>query len=367
MTQSPKHLEINWDVILETIRAEKCILFLGPELFMDEKGHSLNRQLLQFLDVANQPDVKVYKDGLFYFRELSQKTLTYYRIKSFFRQDFPRADALFRKIARIPFHFIVSITPDTRLSQAFDKEGIKHDFSFYWKNHTADNKARVPTRDSPLIFNFFGSMEKQESMVLTHDDLFDFFESIFQGKSLSPKLKHHLMKEADNFVFLGMQFDKWYMQLLLRFLHLHKDQDFIKYAFNRELDEDIITLCYDHFRINFVPNNIEFFIDEIYQRCEEADMLRRPGEEKPSVVDKFKQWVASDDIERVFLEFLPHIDNLGEEGVELYDNATLLQNRFHRLQKRMGQGIIGEQDASVESNKIRKSLMDLLNEARNLI
>ncbi len=363
MNQS-QNVQIDWDIIIETIKAEKCILFLGPEIFTDEQQQPLEQQLVNYLHINGDPKIRVYDDGLFFFRERALKTLTYYRIKNFYAQSFPRAETLLEKIAQIPFHFIIFTTPDKKMAEVFQRLNLKHSFDFYWKNQAADERIKVPTSASPLVYNFFGCIDRQESLLLTHDDIFDYFESIFQGKTLASELKHHLVREADNFIFLGIPFDKWYMQLLLRILHMHKEEEFVKYASNLVLDNEIKTLCYDHFRINFIPNKIEMFIDEIYKRCDQAGILRKAGEQKPSIIDQMTDWVARDEIDRVFHAFVELLDKVGDKGDDLREDLTLLMNRHRRLQKKVNQGIVEPEQADRESNKIRKNLLELIKEAK---
>lgn len=361
----PQNITVDWDIIVETIKAEKCILFLGPELFTNSASQKLEEQLVQFLNVEDDPKVRIYEDPLFFFRERSKKTLTYYKIKNFYDQQFEFAEQLFEKIAQIPFHLIVSLTPEKKLHQKFKALNLKNNFEFYWKNQVADESLKVPNRNRPLIYNLLGSIDRQESLILTHDDLFDYFDSIFQGKSMPSRLRHHIMREADNFIFLGIQFDKWYMQLLLRILHLHKDEEFVRYAANQEISREVQTLCYDHFKINFIPNNLSTFVEEIYDRCAQEGILRKAGAQKQSMVEQLKDWLVNDEIEKVFRSFIEFLQSLGDLGAELIEDVKLLMNRHRRLDKKLVQGIIGSEAAELETNKIRKTLLDLLNEAKS--
>ena len=52
--------------------------------------------------------------------------------------------------------------------------------------------------------------------------------------------------------------------------------------------------------------------------------------------------------------------------MELADDVILLTNRQKRLEKRIMRGIIGSSEAEVEKNKVRKSLLDLVKEAKAL-
>lgn len=359
--------DIDWDFILSTIEDEKCILFLGPEIFTDREGNRLEDRLFEYLDVDHNPDIQTCyrEDNLFLFNSRARKTKTFYKLKNFYQQEFPESREVFEKIAEIPFHFIVQVTPDKYISKVFDELNVKHNFQFYWRKKPPDPNLKTPTARVPLVYNMLGCVDRQESMVLTHNDLFDYFESIFSRNSMPERLKK-IIKEANNFIFLGISFDKWYMQLLLRILYIHNDFNFVRYASNQAFDEAIRTFCFEQFKIEFVPNKIHEFVHEVYTRCLERDIVRKFNEEKQSPIAHLINGVAEDRIKEVLSEFRTFLLELDERGEELLDDVILLTNKFSRLDKRIRQGIIDEQDATIKSNKIRKELLELLHEARPL-
>lgn len=356
---------IDWDFIIETIREEKCILFLGPELFTDSNGIQMEDRLIDFLNIEENPDIQSYypQDNLFLFTSRGRKTKTYYKIKNFFQGEFTEAQTIFKKIAQIPFHFIIQATPDNVLSQVFNELDIKHKNYFYWKKKVPDPQFHAPSKKSPVIYKMLGSIDRQESMVLTHNDLFNYFESIFSGSSMPEKFKR-VVKEANNFIFLGIHFERWYMQLLLRILYIHNDYDFVRYAANQTMNEEVKTFCFDQFKIEFVPKKIREFVDEMYDRCKEANLFREFEEESESPIEKLLTWLAEDQIEKSLEGFKNFLDDLGQPGHELRDDLILLTNKFNRLNKRSIQGIISDQEASLQSSRIRRELLDLLNEAK---
>ena len=369
MTSSNKNItDIDWGFITETIKNEKCILFIGAELFRDENDLTLEEQMSKYLDVDKNPDIQnFYKDdGLFLFTSGTKKTKSYYKIKKFYNQRFPKSEAIFNELAKIPFHFIVSITPDKKCYETFESLGFTSRFGFYWKKQKADNTVNKPTKKNPIIYNMLGSIERQDSMVLTHDDLFDYFESIFQENSMPEKLKLNI-KEAHNFIFLGLDFEKWYMQLLLRILYLHNDKyEFMRYAANQKVSDELKAFCFQQFKIEFVPTQIKEFVNELYKECEKVGLLRQHEEKQNSVIEQFKSWLAQDRIEDVLKGVKNFLQNLGETGKDLMDDVLLLTNRFRRLNRKINLGVMDSRDIESESNKIRLSLIELLKEAKEL-
>lgn len=359
--------QIDWDLTLDTILSGKCILFLGPEVFTNTEGQTLDQQLLQYIGAEEDPAIKVYQDGLFFFRVKQKRTQTYLKIRRFFQEsNFPEASQLFEKIARLPFHCILTVTPDSHLSDTYKSLNIRHKTDFYWKKQPANHRTPLPTVQVPLLYDMLGSIEKPESLVLTHDDLYDYLESIFQGQGMSAQLKDHIINDTQSIVFLGLPFDRWYLQLILRVLHLHKDEEFMRFAATQELSTDIKTLCKEQFEINFVPNNIESFIDELYQRCEAQGQLRDLSEGQSSLIQRLKKMVSRDQLEDTFKDFQEWLDSIGEQGLDLLDDVLLLASRHRRLHRKVTRGVLSSEDATVELNKIRTSLLGLLNEAQPL-
>lgn len=360
-------LSIDWDFTLDTIRDGRCILFLGPELFTTTSGKKLNESLLEFLQHPENDDILNYypAEDLFLFKNKGAQTKTYYKIKNFFQQSFPEAERVLEKIAQIPFQFIISVTPDNKLTEVYDRMNFKSKSDFYWKNHSSTGKVKLPAKDSPLVYNLFGTTEMQESMVLTHNDLFDFFSSIFGERSMPKELKHVIQK-AHNLIFLGIPFQKWYLQLLLRILSLHNDGDFMRYAANQAIEESMASLVNQQFSIKFLPENVEGFVDELYNRCETEGMLKEVSAGKPSLSKRILELITNDNIDEALDRLKEFLENLGEHGADLLDDIVLLTNRHKRLKKRTMQGVIDSRDADVETNKVRKSLLELLNEAKSL-
>lgn len=357
---------INWDLAVDTIQSEKCILFLGPEVFTNHHNETLEQRLHHYLALENNAGNKVYSDGLFFFKERQKRTEVYLKIRRFFEQEsFPEAEKLFAKIAKIPFHFIVTITPDNLLLNTFQDNMITARSDFYQKQ-PGKNNTKTPTRNAPLIYNLLGNVNKPSSLVLTHDDLYDYFESIFQRRSMSEQLKSHILNEAQSIIFLGIPFDKWYLQLLLRVLHLHKDEEFMRFAAAQEVEPSVQTFCKEQFKINFVPFKVEDVINEIYQRFERNNSLRTPSTTERSFIEQLIDKLALDKFEEVLSQFHDWLEDIGEPGENLLDDVILLKNRNRRLKRKIDQGILSQSESTLEGNKLRSTLLNLLNEGKNL-
>ena len=263
---------IDWDFVIKTIKRERSVLFLGPEIFIGKNGESLQNEFFEQLAKDNPDKILSYnKDGFFLFSNPQAKTRIFLKIVDFFEESFD--EELIQKIAEIPFHTIVSINPDVSLKQVFEKNKQAHTFEFFEKNLKKDIQ-EAPTKDKPLLYNLFGTVNKEDTLILTHDELFEYFKAIMGNNVLPLELRSALERALD-YIFLGFQFDKWYVQLLLSLLKLHDEKySFIRYASSMQMTNETASLCTNHFKIEFIENDSRKFVDILHEKCKEAGLLR---------------------------------------------------------------------------------------------
>lgn len=352
-------IAFDWDLVLEKIRDDQCLLVLGPEVFCAPDSRPYQELLFEFL---NRPENRHHSrhypgEDFFFFDESHKRTHTCHAIKKFYKDVSPPAHL--RLLAEVPFHVVLTVTPDKLLNFAFDEAGLAYQAGFYKKNKDPQ-VIKPPTKQNPLLYNVFGCIESEESLVLTHNDLYDYFKSIFARKSMPQLLKDQL-QEVKYILFLGVPFDKWYMQLLLRELEIHRQEyDFIRHAVNQTLTDEIRTLCVEQFKINFISENqIINFIAELSGRCRDAKppLIRQAGATERSIGDKVRQLVAAGNAEAAI--------NLLEdatEGTELQDEVAQLAGRYRMFQRRANSGLLRPEEQEVQQNNIFDSILKLANQ-----
>ena len=356
---------IDWDIIIETIQEKKCVLFIGPEIFFPENGGSLNEELIQFLDLPNNSDIRKYYEevGLFLFPDGKAKTKTYYRIKKFFNQSFPDAEGLFEKIAQIPFHLVISINPDRKLPRAFEQLGRQFKYDFYWKNKTGDqNERKLQGKSLPVLYNVLGDVDEQESMILSYDDLFDYFTSL--ANDVIPMGIRLNVKDATNLIFLGFEFEKWYMQLLLRFLYSKQDQyTFMQYASNTSIREQTKIFCVDQFQIEFVPSGIGTFVNTLYDKCKEAGILKGAEED---LFEQIETLLERDKVLDAMETLRTFLAGVGELGAPLMQRLRLLIGEYGNLKKEERLALLERKDIPERLKSIKSEFLEVVNAAREL-
>lgn len=342
--------QVEWDSILDNLSTGRSILCIGAEIF-SVAGNSLDKQLRQA--VGESPNVRTYNDGLFHFKGAGDLT-SHTKIKKFYNGEFPDVTAVLEKIAQIKCPVIVSTNPDRHLEAAFQRLNLPHQYAYHFPRNPAA-ELDEPTTDNPLIYNLFGDINFRESMILTQEDVFNFLESVVEGRSLSPVVKER-MKSANNFIFLGLPFEKWYMQLLLRVVQKETNKIALRYASNNTLDDETQTFCLDQFNITCVPSHISDFVDELYERCSQAGLLRIAGGQADLWFDRWQKLLKRDELSDLLDEMTSHFEKNRPSDENNMSFLVQLTGRLARLEKKEASGAIDSRDAGVERAQIRDAV-----------
>lgn len=356
MKESEYRLPIDWDYLIDTIRDEECLLIIGHDALVDAGGETAHARLLKSLDLPNNPHVRRYYPGeaFFLFDHKSHRTQFCHQIKRFYRNETP--GETLGLLSEIPFHIYMVLTPDLLLRQAFEDRDYACQHGFYKKN-TDPQPIRPPSSENPLLYHLFGCVENEESLVLSHDDLYDYFKSIFARRSMPGELSDEL-RRVRNLLFLGVPFDKWYLQILLREFELHNEQyAFTRFAANQALSEDVCTLCIEQFQIQFIENNIQDFVRELHRRVAADPQLglRISAGPRTDMHSLVRARLAEGETESA-LDVLA--DNL--ESSDWQEEVEKLSGRFGRLKKRRIAGVLNLDDSLRLENEINHDILELL-------
>jgi len=360
-------------LLVNTIRADKCVLLLGPEIITTETGQQFNDALITSLNVAENENIVKYYEGedFFLFNQSDDndgKLYVYYDILNFY-QNTKASEIILRKIAQIPINLIISLNPDKFIYEVLKKNGINAEYSYYNKNKPMPD-IKVPTKTNPLVYNLLGDIEESETLVLTHQDLFDFLEGALNKSKLPDNLRE-IIANAHSFIFLGFKFEKWYVQLIIRILNLHIKKDKMQYAFNKNISENIKSFYFEEFTINFIDQEITNFVDTLYKKCKNFNILKVPIANESSnnefenlaVSKKVEILIAADNFEKT-LELLKSF--FEAKDPDLMEDIILLESRFSRVQRKILKGIIDNKEADIEKANIADSLLKMNKDVKNL-
>lgn len=364
----------NWNFLLEKISQQRCVLFLGPqalpasirqvfdvEKMKDENllksieqhfpgGISTVEQALHAKMLFHEPSRsyirKYYPDlGFFLFQQehLEAKFIT--EMRDFFRQtSFGTANQMLRKLAQVPFHLIVTLTPDHLLQQAFQEQGLDMKPHQYLKRQITQ-PIEPPVKERPVLYQLFGSIEEDESLLLTHNSLFDYFNAIFHEYQLPHNLIEKL-KETQSFIFLGLPFEKWYMQLLLRLLSIHLPK-FNHLAVKKFADAASRDLWKEQFHMELEETDTATaFVEELHRRCEARDMLRKPATAATRTdcrteVSNVKTLVGEGQIIEAMEYLQTAVERLLPGNQGFLNDLALVKGKYKRLDREIILGIAG--------------------------
>ena len=258
-----------WDLVFKRIEEEKCILIIGPDTATSDPDKSLNELLRESLQKNKGNEIEYYsEDEFFSFKTKSDKEYAIMDIQEFYKHLQP--NDLYFKIAEIPFHLIISVSPDHILKDVFDTKKLDYQFAFYNKEQNA-TAIQKPSKNKPLIYNLFGDLDTDGSLIFTYDDLFNYLVPSTGKFELPLELQQELQK-AKLVLFIGFKFEKWYFKLLLRLLNLHQDKLNSAAQLGKNLPVVLKNFYAEEFKLDFLQYNESDIIDNIYNKC--RDVLR---------------------------------------------------------------------------------------------
>jgi TIR domain/SIR2-like domain len=280
-------IDPTWDMLIQKINDGSCILVLGPNVALSDPEKSMNLMLKNYLSDLYPDGIKHYQeDEFFSFSDPGDKETAIFRIQNFFK-DLQPSD-VYSKIAEIPFRLIISVSPDHLLKNVFEAKKINHTFDFYNKEQNP-GPIEKPSSDKPLIYNLFGDIDSEGSLVFTYDDLFDYLIKIFSEFKLPPTLQNEL-KLVRHVLFLGFDFEKWYFKLLLRVLKLNEIKVKNASKLDKRVHPHLVDFYQDEFKMKFMEYSEMEILDTIYAKCAEKGVLRSKA--KPLFAGNVKIYIS---------------------------------------------------------------------------
>ncbi len=268
---------INWNFTTKSILNQKTVVFVGHGLTINHQNEEAERSFFQEIAQGGSQDIPSFhaEDGFLIFANETAKLLYASEIRPFYERDF--RNPILEKLAEIPFHLLITLTPDLTLNRIFEDKNFAYQHQYY-KPKITQEIAQKPTAEKPLIYNLLGCVKDEESLITSHYDLFNYVESIYADKNLPEALTSVFSREqTTNIIFLGLDFDKWYFQLLLHLLKINFEPC-VRYAAGQaQMNVPLQTLYESHFKINFVPNEIAQFVDQLHAQFQPGQ-LRQPAE-----------------------------------------------------------------------------------------
>jgi len=324
----PKKLEeSDWEDLLSFIKNGQCILFVGPETVLKEPGVFYHQTLIQSASFKDNDEFSYApRDEMFLLKKPWSRGTLVRRFRDYCNKNNFYQDT-YKKIAGIPFQTIILMSRYAFLTKYFKDNNFSFQERWFSKTRTVSPDVDDPSSETPLLYNIFGKWEEDDSLLLTYDDLFSYLINLLgKTKPIDPKLKD-IVQSSSQIIFLGFKFERWYIQLLLRLFELNKsDAKFQRTSTVSSDDEEIINICTTEFNMKFIDDNIESFIDVLYDKCINAGVKLR----EPTIVNSNK--LLQDEFNKFMKEsnFDAALKNL--ESLEVKNNSS--ENKSIKLRGR---------------------------------
>jgi hypothetical protein len=288
---------VHLDTLTYLIETGKCALVLGPQLSsITENGrniplrHRLARELAE--ELAKTPGMAIPDpDDLAlvastYQKHFNGSRLTLeHKVGSFYRRYNDPGDVL-RSIAHLPFRIILSTAQDNLLQSAFKKEGKLWQEGHYRMGETqADNYDE--SSSLPYIYQLFGKVldKDVDRLVLTQQDQLRYIDSM-QGVGRETRLPPALlraMQDCKGFLFLGFDFEDWYLRVLLHILHFSRDEQAVFGQHlsqpDRPLPASVGMYFSNQYQITFLPETDPLDLVSCLRDRFNNDFAETPGEQ----------------------------------------------------------------------------------------
>jgi hypothetical protein len=347
----------DWNDIINSIQEEKCILFVGPESVMKAPGLPYHQEMVKSPDFQDNDYFKyIARDEMFLLSQNFYRGKLVSRFKNYCQQN-AFYDDTYKKITAIPFHAIISVTRYPFFIQSFINNNIG--FQHRWFAKTFDKSKPeedivTPSGAVPLVYNLFGKFEFDESLLLTHNDLFDYLTKLLSENAIPTKLKE-IVKSSNQIIFLGFKFERWYVQLLLRLFELNDlNAQFERISLASGDDDDILNICKTDFKMNFIQDNIDSFISTLYDKCNQSGLhLRTPSVAVSSnpLINEFNVLLQNNRFDDA-LKKLADIESKNK----LDDTVTLLTGSWNSIKEKEKDGTATDDEITIDTNKFRKQL-----------
>jgi hypothetical protein len=197
------------EAIKNDIAVGKCVLVLGPDLYVKEIDGKIWERKEYFRSLETEIDNTRFFEQDEVFSTPNELGLEN-KVKNFFTGGGDLS--LIELISTIKFPLILNSSPDETLSDFLLPRDPSVKFDYFEGEHDT-NKNLGCDFNNPLIYNVFGKASDPQSLILSHNSLFEKIQQVLPKQSF-PKCIQTIIENSRSFIFLGFKFSSWSYQLL---------------------------------------------------------------------------------------------------------------------------------------------------------
>jgi hypothetical protein len=367
---------VDWDDIADSIAHGEAVLVLGPDAIpfyrskprseagseaeAEEDESTFSRLMRTQILQALQSGVVHYfpKDNFMQFSGAAAKNRAHKEVRRLAEtKEWVPDHELLRQIVAIPFPLVININPDKFLYRAFSQYWREPQFDYF----TTKDKPVQPDikpldgQNNPLVYQLCGSvLDKRDSIILDYNDLFYLLKNLLMDNGISEQITRKL-QDADRFILLGFELERWYFQLFLHYINRIDTNTFENtnenFSIYSQVSEDNRTFIVEQFNLRHIaPSRNDF--EALYQACANRGILRELNDPASPAEVQIRQLVVSNKYEEAFQTLADH---LAEEQVEV--DLAQLRSRYNALIEQERAGTIAQENLNLEMNRIRYALL----------
>lgn len=189
-----------------------------------------------------------------------------------FHAEFVVDEAPLVDLAGLPFEFVIDTSPIRTASDVFQR--IKPGTVTAYYDRTGRQPAMLPdpTRDQPVVYQLYGSLEQPRSMILSDSDRLDFIVKVARGQPALPLNLSSALQDSDrSFLFLGFDLADWHYRLLLHLLSDNTRRNYTSFAAELDaapLDAETADFYRTNHRVHFFDGRLSEFCSQLRDRCQ---------------------------------------------------------------------------------------------------
>jgi hypothetical protein len=289
-----------FDKLIPRIRDGDCVLFLGPELFLNKENNSLYSAFSKIkCDQMNKAQIKF--DG-------SQADNIYYTVNRYIKgsneQQQGRSiensissekkafinlidtsikeNELYSKLAKLPFYLTINTNPDDQVFRLQQANAGNRKYRFGYYDFTKENNEVQAEKDLPdeinpdnfVVYNVYGhaTRDRARSIIISESEFVNFSRMVNLPGNGMPACIKNFIKNEKVCLFLGFRYESWPLKILLNALGFLADttKQNISFVYNglSMYQQDFYR---DEMKFLFIESNANEFIDELAKRYGGAD------------------------------------------------------------------------------------------------
>ncbi len=352
---------IDWKDLYRDLKEDRAILVLGPEFYSSD-GLSPKEKL--YAHLIKRPDHGILhfypSNGIFLFQSEKYKTYAQREAAEYYKSIEAEPDVL-QHIIDLPFRMVINTSPSQKLCKKYKERIGACQCDYYsWKPQKKKQEISEPDKNTPIIYNLFGSTEHHESLVLDFEDIFDHLKFLLNNINV-PDTIRSVLNETESFIFIGFHLQKMDTQLLFRYLNMKEhcfDDRKKNYTTRSFIDETSESFFCKQFNIKYYGAPVEF-IREMHEKYfesiarEDEEMLRQTSIKKTT-----QYYIENDNIDRA-LDILTLYTIKNE--TDIIDPLILIKAAYARFNYLYNKRLERPDILGIERAKIQARILELLN------